>query len=856
MVRLGRVVLPAFRRANRHVVRSVYPTDSGDPGTCLFRMQSIVASYDDSQTQTVAAYGYLGAGTIVSVTHPAVEGGLTLSYGSNGTYGGWDRFGRVIDQKWTTDDGDQYQDDETVLDEYAYGYDAAGNRTYRANEGASLGDVDGLDELYAYDDLGRLTGWQRGDLNEGHTEIGAVTFRQDFTLDQLGNWSSLGQDDDGDGEAQSWTQTRTHDAANKLTGFNQGSGWATPAYDAAGNMIAMPQPGNESIALTCVYDAWGRLVKVLVGGPTGLPVADYEYDGLNRRIEKRIGSDTYDTYYNENWQALETYLNADASDLDGAHPLERFVWDLRYIDTPVVRFYDPNTDGDFADAGHVASGTWIVGDSILYYLDDANHNITAVFDGNPDSSTAGNVLERYIYTAYGQVQILNGAADKDNQADWSPDVGNTSDVGNNILFAGGAVDNETGLILFQIRYYHISLGRFVSVDPQIYSDGVNVYSYVHDNPITGLDPSGMYDLADFLGDFVGACFAQSIPHSGINKRISEVVGNAVRPKLREMAAATAAELVGDRRQQDSVAIGEVTGFIREGVDLSLTFNPGLVLYGAPPSERAASRETMIYILTGDRVKIPYSEAEDKVARFNRDNYTLQGFADQTFARFEDHAVNSWGMNRTLLRGGSHKGRLCFEGCLLAFPIPKGAAVLREARFGEELATGTGLLKAARAPVGAVAEAEAAGSRMALRAKYGSLSAAERQALIAEKVEANAERWLNNLVSQNPGAHFLSRHGAGTSLIDQNVRSMLGRTPDGLWLKPVDSSRFMSYVDQMHVMDRAMRAYRPGMTSFPVTMPSTIGEGFEIGGSPYFTTNQAIVRFGQNGLPYTAYPTVP
>ena len=33
-------------------------------------------------------------------------------------------------------------------------------------------------------------------------------------------------------------------------------------YDAAGNMTTMPQPGNEATGLTCVYDAWNRLVEV------------------------------------------------------------------------------------------------------------------------------------------------------------------------------------------------------------------------------------------------------------------------------------------------------------------------------------------------------------------------------------------------------------------------------------------------------------------------------------------------------------------------------------------------------------------------------------------------------------------
>jgi len=41
------------------------------------------------------AYTYLGANTIVKVTHPEVTDGLELTSGSSGSYPGLDRFGRA-----------------------------------------------------------------------------------------------------------------------------------------------------------------------------------------------------------------------------------------------------------------------------------------------------------------------------------------------------------------------------------------------------------------------------------------------------------------------------------------------------------------------------------------------------------------------------------------------------------------------------------------------------------------------------------------------------------------------------------------------------------------------------------------
>ena len=68
---------------------------------------------------------------------------------------------------------------------------------------------------------------------------------------------------------------------------------------------------------------------------------------LGRRIAKTVeGSPdvTTDTYYNTQWQVLEVHEGGDA-----ANPLKQFVWDVRYIDAPVVRFHDGDTNGTIDD---------------------------------------------------------------------------------------------------------------------------------------------------------------------------------------------------------------------------------------------------------------------------------------------------------------------------------------------------------------------------------------------------------------------------------------------------------------------------------------------------------------------------
>jgi len=123
-------------------------------------------------------------------------------------------------------------------------------------------------------------------------------------------------------------------------------------------------------------------------------------DGRKRRIETNVaGESGLDTYYNASlglrslggagWQVLEVHEGGDAD-----HPLKQFVWDLRYVDAPVVRFRDAGTDGTIDDT--------------LYYTTDANMNVTALVAAD------GTVAERYTYDPYGTRTIYDD--------DWSDEV--------------------------------------------------------------------------------------------------------------------------------------------------------------------------------------------------------------------------------------------------------------------------------------------------------------------------------------------------------------------------------------------------------------------------------------------------
>ncbi len=467
-----------------------------------------LAEITDAGGGVYASYSYIGVDTVVRADYSLVQGGLRQSYGSSAAgYDGLDGPGRITALRWTQADG-------TQVDGYAYGYDGSGNRTYKQNLTAT-----GLDELYSYDALGRLTLAQRGTLNEGKTAITSASLTQGWTLDGVGNWSGY-RTDAGDGTTWDENQTRDPSLANEISSITAQDGtpqWLTPTYDADGNMISAPKSGYETDASQrqlYIYDAWNRLVKLAVdnnGNSTtettdangvydagsDLVIAQYFYDGLGRRIAKSVavygtgenfatitGWQRTDFYFNESWQVLEERTGLVAANSPttvvtlstSGMTLTQYVWDALYVDTPIVRDVDTGGNGVCTDST----------DQHLYYLTDANHNVTGMV------SLSGHVVERYCYSSYGALAIFNGQTDLagNTTTDWSSRTNNISLAGNTVLYTGLAMDFESALYAADHRYYANWLGVWISRDPA--GDGNSLYEYCNGDPASMTDSKGLW----------------------------------------------------------------------------------------------------------------------------------------------------------------------------------------------------------------------------------------------------------------------------------------------------------------------------------------------------------------------------
>ena len=116
------------------------------------------------------------------------------------------------------------------------------------------------------------------------------------------------------------------------------------------------------------------------------------------------------------------------------------------------------------------------GGEVRYYVYDGHGSVRQLTDAD------GTVTDSYIYDAFGNLRDHVGNSD------------------NRYLYAGEQYDPDAGLYYLRARYYDPGNGRFLTHDPYIGNPEQPVtlhrYLYGNANPVTYIDPSGEFSLAE------------------------------------------------------------------------------------------------------------------------------------------------------------------------------------------------------------------------------------------------------------------------------------------------------------------------------------------------------------------------
>ncbi len=482
--------------ANGNLTATTYPNNASE--TFAYNSAGNLVSKTDRKNQTIT-FAYDAVGRLTQKTFPDSSSD-TFTYDSAGNLAtATDEKGKI---QFVYDNLDRltqvtYPGGEIV----SYAYDAANNRTQLVYPNGKTLDYsyDALNRLtqisesgqmvasYTYDALSRVT---RRDLKNG--AYSTYSYDSASQLLELINSkstaeviSSFAYTYDNRGNRVTMTTPQgatqyTYDAISQLIGVTQPNSSATSyGLDAAGNRTSVTDTSGttgyttndlnqytEVGGDTYAYDANGNMTSKT----TSAGITTYSYDFENRLIQVTTPSETVSYAYDA--MGRRTSKTTSSGTTLFIHDGFQVIMEKDEADTvQAVYTYGIGIDEVLVMAR---------GGSEYFYSQDGLGSVVNL------TNEIESVVESYFYDAYGVPRTF-------------------SIVGNPYMFTGREYESSHNHYYYRARYFDPTIGKFLTEDPIGLRDGVNLTTYVNNNPIIYNDPLGNWAFLAPLGQAAIRC---------------------------------------------------------------------------------------------------------------------------------------------------------------------------------------------------------------------------------------------------------------------------------------------------------------------------------------------------------------
>jgi RHS repeat-associated protein len=392
---------------------------------------------------------------------------------------------------------------ERVLQDLNYTYDPAGNITTIRDEAQQAiyfkGQVVEAHNVYTYDAIYRLidaTGREHiGQVGQSippswddHERVGLAhphdgqamrRYAECYEYDEVGNFLRMIHT----AANGSWTRTYAYNEtslleagknSNRLSRTQVGTALEPYAYDAHGNMTAMP---HLSLMAWDYRDQLSATARQTVTNGATPETTYYVYDAQGLRVrkvtERQATSGQTATLKSERVYLGSYEIYREYNEKGNTPTLERETLHIMDDKQRVALVETKLSTGMFAFMGKIAGQEKPL---ISYQFGNHLGSASLEFDDN------AQIISYEEYAPYGNTSY---------QA-----VRSQTETPKRYRYAGKERDEESGLYYHGARYCIAWLGKWTSCDPAGFRDGVNLYCDVGNNPIKYIDPTGCAEVPD------------------------------------------------------------------------------------------------------------------------------------------------------------------------------------------------------------------------------------------------------------------------------------------------------------------------------------------------------------------------